>query len=134
MSDRRKRLACKILKLKIYTQYIIVEMSDKDDEQEKVSALQKAHSFLQLGTSSVNLMFLASTQVSTLELKVKNARSTAGLFTPAILGVAQIELNFLLSKECVPVWYRSETSVTRERGEDLYNPRIFILVQVDMLY
>ena len=116
----------------------IMEMSDKDfsndPEEEKVSALAKLDSLLLSGTSSVNLMCLNTNQVRTMEERLENTRKTAGLFPPAILSVAQIELSFLLSKECVSCWYRSENSFTRNNAQDFYSPRHFILVQVDMLY
>ena len=107
----------------------IVDMSDKDFSNDP----EEEKSLLLSGTSSVNLMCLATSQVRTLEEKLENARKTAGLFPPVILSVAQIELSFLLSKECVSCWYRSETSFTRNNAQDFYNPRHFILVQVDKL-
>ena len=54
-----------------------------------------------LSQSPVNLMCVQPELTSKLESKLQEANEIQGMLSPAILKVAQMKLNFLLSKECV---------------------------------
>ena len=77
-------------------------------------------------TSSVNLMCIPPNIIRQLEARIQAASSTGtGLYTPALLRVAQIELSFLLTKESVHVCSDNTVDI-------ISSNKIFTVIQVNI--
>ena len=89
-----------------------------------------------LSQSPVNLMCIQPEYISNLESKLQEANQTPGMLSPAILKVAQMKLNFLLTKECVFLGTKDVplNSLFFLIEDSACLSKIYITVQVEPVY